>query len=524
MSYLDKSFAFLFLPCVLFLYNVFPKKIRRVVLLLASYIFFFLISGKLLIFLLLSTISIYYAGLILKKYDLKKDKELELVSKEEKKEIKEKYKKKKRLILVLTILFNIIFLVAFKYLKFFTINLNTILNWLHIKYQFKVLKFIAPIGISYYTLEAISYLVDVYNNKIEADNNILRLSLYLSFFPQIMEGPIAKYEETANSLYEANKSTYKDCCFGYQRILYGLAKKMIIADRINPLVTNVFNNYELYSGFSIILGIIGYTFLLYTEFSGTMDVVIGTSEIFGIKLPENFRNPFFAKNISDFWSRWHITLGRWLKDYIFYPVSLSKMCKKITVSARKKLGNRFGPLLSGSIALLSVWLLNGLWHGAGWTYIFYGMYHFTLILLGNIFEPTIINLCNKLKINRNNPVYRVLQSIKMSIFVFVGELFFRAPTVTIGYNMFKKIFIINKNENILALGLDLKDYIVLFASFIILLVIGLLKEKNINIREKISKKNIIFRWTIYFILIFLILIFGAYGPGYEAVDPIYADF
>lgn len=529
MSYLDKNFAFLFLPCIIFLYNIFPQKIRRIILLLTGYIFFFLCSGYLFVFLILSTLSIYFAGIKLKKYDEEKDNILKNASLDDKKIIKEKYKKKKKRVLALTIIFNLLFLATFKYLKFFTININTILKFFSVNYSFKVLKLISPIGISYYTLEAISYLVDVYNNKIEADKNILRLSIYLSFFPQIMEGPITNYNETAYDLYEAKKSTYKNCCFGYQRILYGFAKKLVIADRLNPLVKEVFNNYSTYSGLAILLAVVGYTLMLYSEFSGTMDVVIGTGEIFGIKIPENFREPFFAKNISEFWSRWHITLGRWFKEYIFYPVSLSKKCKKITINARKKLGNRFGPLVSGSIALLSVWLLNGLWHGAGWTYIFYGIYHFTLILLGNLFEPTIASICKKIKINRENIVYRIFRSVKMTIFVFIGELFFRAPTIKSGFAMLTKIFTdFNfkglKNGEILSLGLDIKDYILLIITVILLFIIGLIKEKGINIREKISEKNIVFRWTIYFLLIFIIIIFGAYGPGYDPVDPIYADF
>ena len=270
--------------------------------------------------------------------------------------------------------------------------------------------------------------------------------------------------------------------------------------------------------------------MLYMEFSGTMDIVIGIGQFFGVKIPENFRQPFFAKNISEFWTRWHISLGLWFKDYIFYPVSLSKKMKKLTIKMRKVLGNRFGPLVSGAIALFSVWFLNGLWHGAGYTFLFYGMYQFTLILLGNIFEPTIKNICHKLHINRENIVYRIFQSIKMTFFVFIGELFFRATSLKAGFGMLKRIFThfnlhnTLKSNELYTLGLDGKDYFIIIITLIGIFIVSLLKERHHNLRTEISKKNIIIRWIIYYILILSIIIFGAYGPGYIPVDPIYADF
>lgn len=526
MNYFELAYAFLFLPIVVLIYNLVPQKVRYLVLLLASFIFFFMISSKLIIFLVLSIISIYLGGKLLSSLNDKMEKEVETCEKDLKKEIKDKYKKKKKLVLVLVILFNVIFLFYFKYLKFFTLNTNFLLEWLNIDFKFKIIKHLAPIGISFYTLQAISYMIDVYRGKIESEKNILKLSLYLSFFPTIMEGPIARFGEMAETLFSGIKVSYHNFCFGYQRILYGFFKKYVIADRLNILVKMVFDNYTSYSGIAAWAAAIGYTVLLYAEFSGTMDVVIGTGEIFGIKMPENFRQPFFAKNVSEFWTRWHITLGTWFKDYIFYPVSLSKPLKKITVFMRKVLGNRFGALVSGAIALLCVWLLNGLWHGAGWNYIFFGLFHFTLIILGNIFEPVVISLCEKLKINRKNIFYRIMQSVKMTIFIFIGEMFFRAPTLSIGFGMFKKMFTdlsYTKGE-LLSLGIDIKDYIILFIAIAVIFIVGILREKNVNIREKIAENNIVVRWIFYYILILSVIVFGAYGPGYAPVDPIYADF
>lgn len=529
ISYFNRAFLFLFLPLVVLIYNITPKKYRYIVLIIASFIFFSMISNKLIVFLILSILSIYLSGRIMNKIDDKKDKTLDNCKKEDKKTVKEKYKKKKKIVLVLTIIFNVSFLFYFKYLNFFASNANIVLNWLNIRYSFQILHRLAPVGISFYTLEALAYIIDVYNGKIKAEKKLLKLTLFLSFFPQLMEGPIARYSDTAEDLYEGKRAAYKNFCFGYQRILLGLFKKLLIANRLNIVVKIIFNDYMSYSGLAVAFGVISYTVMLYMEFSGTMDIVIGTGEIFGVKIPENFRQPFFSKNISEFWTRWHISLGLWFKDYIFYPVSLSKPMKNLTIKARKKLGNHFGPLISGSIALFTVWFLNGLWHGAGWTFLFFGMYHFFMILMGNIFEPTIIKICKKIHIDRKNKFYRVFQSVKMTILVFIGELFFRAPTMKVAFEMLQRIITKSsigsiKHGEILLLGIDIKDYIVLMLSIVFIFAVGLLKERGYNIRETISNKNIFIRWIIYYAFILIIIVFGAYGVGYIPVDPIYADF
>ena len=278
-------------------------------------------------------------------------------------------------------------LIVLKYSKFLGTNINSLFEVMNLPIQMPIPQFIMPIGISFYTLQAISYIIDVYKEKIKADKNLGRLALFISFFPQIMEGPICRYDQTANSLWEGKRTTYKGLTFGVQRILFGLMKKIIIVDRVNPLILEIFNNYSNYDGGIIAIGMVLYTLQLYMDFSGVMDIVIGTAEIFGVKMPENFKQPFFSKTISEFWTRWHITLGAWFRDYIYYPVCLTDKCKKITSWGRKKIGNYYGPLLASSIALFCVWICNGLWHGSAWSYIFFGMYHFVLILLGRISVP-----------------------------------------------------------------------------------------------------------------------------------------
>ena len=521
----NKFYNYFFLIVILF-YNLVPKKARPFLLLSVSVAFFMFMSCELVFFLVLTILSIYLSAIVISKIEEKKKLALNNVSSEDKKQVKRKYQNRKKLVLLLCITFNVAFLFLFKYLNFFTINLNHILELFKFNHQFSVYKIIAPIGISFYTLQALSYLFDVYNGKITADKNIFKVALFMSYFPTIVEGPMARYSDTADDLYAGKSITYNSFCFGMQRILWGAFKKVVIADRINIVVNTIFDNYAIYSGPICLLGAISYTIMLYMEFSSTMDIVIGTSEVFGVKVPENFRQPFFSKTVSEFWTRWHISLGLWFKDYIYYPISLSKPMKRLTIHARKIVGNHFGPLISGSIALFVVWFLNGLWHGAGYTFLLFGMYHFMLIFLGNLFEPLYAKIFKKIGLNRDKGLYRVYRSIKVTFFVIIGELIFRAPTVKVAYTMLKKIFtsFSFKFNDILLLGLDFSDYIVLIFAIIIVLLISILKEKGRSIRTDVSKKHIILRWTLYYILIFSIIIFGAYGAGYQPVDPIYADF
>ena len=402
MSYTKPVYLVIFLPIVIVLYNLIPQKHRWKVLLLSSYAFFWSISGKLIAYLLVATAVTYACGLWLQKKQDERNAQLLNVEKEKKKEIKQLYVKKQRRIILLGSVILIGLLIVLKYTHFFGTNINLLLNTLNVPIQFDIPKFIMPIGISFYTLQAVSYIVDIYKEKFKADKKIGRVALFLSFFPVIMEGPICRYDQVAESLWEGKKTTYKNLNFGLQRILFGLMKRVLIVDRVNPLVLEIFNNYTGYDGGIIALAMVIYTLQLYMDFSGVMDIVIGTAEIFGVKLPENFKQPFFSKSISEFWTRWHITLGTWFRDYIYYPVSLTKKCKNITSKMRKKIGNYYGPLIASAIALFCVWICNGLWHGSAWNYIFFGMYHFVLILSGRIIEPLAKTINTKLHINHKN--------------------------------------------------------------------------------------------------------------------------
>lgn len=525
-SLFSLSYLVLFLPFAVGLYGITPKKFKRYVLLLVSYGFFWLISGKLLIYLLLTTFSMHYFGLWIDRLNGEMKLAQSGADKEQKKLIKQQFLKRKRGVAVLASLIQIGVLLVLKYSPFFTTNINSLLKAFGSSLTLTIPSYLMPVGISFFTMQAVSYIIDVYHGVIKADGNIVRLGLFIGFFPQIVEGPICRYSQTADQLWNVEQIKYKNLSFGVQRILYGGMKKYIIADRLNMLVKTVFDTKQEFSGPIVAFGALCYTIQLYMDFSGSMDAVIGTAEIFGVKMPENFARPFFSKTISEFWQRWHISLGAWFRDYIFYPVTTSKRMKKITSSARKKIGNHYGPLLAGSVALFCVWFCNGLWHGSAWSYIFFGMYHFVLILTGNLMGPVVKKVNSKLHINANSFVYRLLQILRTSLFVIIGELFFRAKGLKAGFRLFKKMITdfslpdLSKVE----LSLDVYDLIVVGITLVIIFVISLMNEKGISVRESLAKKHTVIRWIVFYALILFIIICGAYGFGYKPVDPIYAKF
>ena len=528
-SYFSFPFLALLLPATILVYNLVPQKHRWKVLLGVSYLFFWSISGSLLVYLLFSTMSIHHIGLWLASLQDERDQVLSNAEKEDRKMIKALYNHKQRKVVAFGVVLHIGILLIVKYSGFLGTNINSLLSVMHLPVQLPIPKFLQPIGISFYTLQAVSYILDVYRGTTKADKNIGRLALFMAFFPQIMEGPICRYGQTAEKLWQGSKITYSNMTMGIQRIMYGLMKKMVVADRLNLFIINVFRQNEKVDGGVIAIAMFCYTIQLYMDFSGTMDVVIGTSEIFGIKIPENFRQPFFSKTISEFWTRWHITLGTWFKDYIFYPVSMAKPMKRITTSARKRIGNHFGPLIAGSIALFCVWISNGLWHGSGWQYIFFGMYHFVLILSGNIIEPFVKTVTSKLHLSRQSMPYKGWQIARTFLLVNIGELFFRADGLDTGlamfHNMVTNFSLASIQSGLLfKMGLDKHDYFIVLIALIIILVISILKERGIEIRQEIGKKNIAVRWVFYYALIFFIIIFGAYGSGYYPVEPMYASF
>lgn len=521
-SYFSTSFICIFLPASVVLYAIVPKRARWIVLLVASYAFLWVLSGKLVVFVGVSTLSVYALGLVMGRIHKRRDEALSRIF-GDKRQIRRKSKVSTRIALVLGVVINVGMLAATKYLGLFA-SVFSLFGM-----EAPLPKVGAPIGISFYTLMAISYLIDVYRESLMPETHLGHVALFLVFFPYLMEGPIVRYGQVTPSLWSGNPLRGNNLYAGSLRILWGFAKKFIVADRLNPFVNNVFENYASHDGGVIVLAAVLYTIQLYCDFSGTMDVALGMSRIFGVSLPENFRQPFFSKTASEFWQRWHITLGAWFKDYVYYPVSLSKPCKSLTKRARRHFKGAVGPTLVSMIALFCVWLGNGLWHGAGSQYVAFGMYYFIVISLGAFVELLAQYLAKKWRINRECFPYRMFRIVRTLVIIFTGELIFRAHGVRSACAMLDGVitrFSLDSfsNGTLFSLGLDVCDFWIIGIGVGLLFLFDAYCELKESTWDVIALQGTCMQLIIWVMLFVVVVVFGAYGYGYAPVDPMYAQF
>lgn len=536
MLYYELVFGMLFLPLIIIIYQIFPKRFRWVFLLIASVGYYFSFSIKLFIFMLLASTITYVTGLLLEKMSKDKKAALNLlktekkdVTKEDKANVKLKFQRRSRIILVVGIILALSSLLYLKYYNFFAENINAIANASTGASLLPAKELALPLGISFYTMQAISYMADVYWGKFEAQRNPFKLLLFLCFFPTIIEGPIALYADMKDKLYVGESIDPDNVIRGYTRFVWGVSKKLVIADRLHPAVLYLFDPANKTKGLEVIVAAVLFTVMEYMDFSGCMDMVIGIAMIFGIKLPENFRQPFLARNASEFWRRWHITLGVWFKTYIFYPVSMSKLSKSWGKFSRGKVNKHLTRVVASAIALLPVWLCNGLWHGPKWTYIFYGVFYFVVLLLEQIFEPLGDAILKLLHTSKENKVVNAIRIFKTWIIIFAGELFFQADSLREGFRMVRDIgkgFNLSNlwNGTALSWGLDKYDWLVVLVTLIIVGIVNVIREKGVDITEALLRKPLPVRWALILSLLLVLTIFGCYGPGFEEVDLIYANF
>ena len=310
-------------------------------------------------------------------------------------------------------------------------------------------------------------------------------------------------------------------------MVWGYFQKIVIADRAAVLVNQVFGNYEAYTGFAVIAAVLGYSIQLYCDFSGGMDVVMGASECFGIHLDQNFKRPYFARSISDFWHRWHITLGTWMKDYLFYPLSLSKGMNRFGKFTKKHFGRHVGRVLPVCISNLVIFFVVGVWHGAAWKFIVYGLYNGIIIALSNLLAPLYTKLLQALHIPVKSRAWTVFQILRTFLLVNISWYFDMGSSLSAAFTMMRNTFrglspAALTDGSLLSLGLGKADYLVLGAGCAVLFTVSLLQERNVKIRESLAKKPLIVRLSLYLLLLFSIPLLGQItitGGGF-----IYAQF
>lgn len=519
MSFISLYFL-LFLALVIFVYFITPKKFRWIVLLIASYIFYLLNDLRAVIFLVTTSLSVYLAAFGMKKLTDKQKIFFEQQDKEWLNENKKKYQKKlarnKKIILICTLILN--FGILFM-LKYFSYLADAFCNL--IKVQPLNLKIMLPLGISFYMFQTISYLIDVYFGKVEAEKNIFKVALFTSFFPQLIQGPISRYNQLAPQLYEGNDFDGRKLKSGMLLMLWGYFKKLVIADRANILYSAIMENYTKFQGPEIFIGMFCFVIKLYCDFSGGIDIAMGAAECVGIDLTPNFKRPFFATSIIEYWRRWHITLGAWMKDYVLYPLTLSKGYNKFIKFCRKVFKRGVASkVVPAGVAMFFVFLLVGIWHGPNLTYLLFGVYNGVIVLI-----ETIINETKKIKKiqpkERSKHTKRFIFVLKLALtfmLVFFGKYLSAAPDVATAWSWFLATFKYTSISSLFVnfLGkanFNLTNTLILVGSIAFLLFIEIKQERGCKIRESILGKNKALQWVVFYLCIVAIVLLTAYSAS-----------
>ena len=490
---LFNSYSFMiFFPIVLTIYFVIPKKARYMWLLLASYYFYMGWNVKYAALIAFSTIITYVCGRLLGKTQHKK------------------------WVIGGCLGINLAILFFFKYFDFFMGSVNQVLVKVGVSPLQTGFDIILPVGISFYTFQALGYIIDVYRGDIEPEKNFFRYALFVSFFPQLVAGPI---ERSKNLLHQVDHVeeirlwNYKRIMDGLMLMLWGYFLKMVIADRAAILVDTVYNQYWMYGSIEIILATFLFGVQIYCDFASYSQIAIGAAKVMGFELMENFNAPYLANSVKDFWRRWHISLSSWFKDYLYIPLGGNR-CSRI-----KKYRN-----------LMITFLVSGLWHGANWTFVIWGGLHGIYQIIGDVLRPVKEKLNQKLAVKTESFSYKFGQIVITYILVSFTWLFFRAESVSAAFEMVKNIFTkINPwvlyDQSLYKLGLDLTEVHILVVALVLLILVDCVRFfKGQTIEKFLNEQCLYFRWGVVFFLLFFIFIYGSYGIGYSAQQFIYFQF
>lgn len=373
-------------------------------------------------------------------------------------------------------------------------------------------EWIVPLGISFYTLQILSYLIDIYKGKIKAQKNFAKYILFILFFPQIIQGPIPRYEQLAEQIYEGHLFDESKFVKGFQLIVWGFFLKFMIADKSAIVVNTVFDSPEKYAGCYVLVAGILYSIELYADFLSCVTISQGVAKLFGIDLVNNFMQPYFSTSTKEFWRRWHISFSEWLRDYVYIPLG----------------GSRKGKISQYS-NLIITFAVSGVWHGSGYKYLFWGLLHAAYQIVGNVTFGVKEKIYDFLKLSKQSGARKMLQRMGCFFWVMLAWIIFRANSLKTGFQMIKNMFMIHNpwiffNDKLFSLGLEWKEWGVLLISIIILIYVSSRRERGLHLSEIILSRSIYVRWLIYISIILSIMVFGTYGYGFNVQDFIYGGF
>lgn len=525
------SYCFIGFLIVLFLlYYRIPAKYQWGLLLVASYFFYAVAGLQFLIYIGVTTLSTWYAGLrmeqVKQQYTGYRKLHKAEMTKEEKKSHKQEEKKKQRIWLLLCLFFNFGILAVVKYTNFAISNINYFLN-LAGRTPLDFLSLALPMGISFYTFQSMGYLIDVYRGTCEPEKNLGKFALFVSFFPQLIQGPISRFGDLSKTLFMAHSFDKKQVVFGLERILWGFFKKLVIADRIVAGVNTIIHNPEQYQGAYVLVGMLFYACELYADFTGGIDITIGVAQALGIKVKENFERPYFSKSIKEYWRRWHITMGTWFTDYIFYPISVSMPMLKLSKFSRAKFGEAVGKRVPVYCATILVWFTTGIWHGASWNFIVWGLMNCLVIMVSQELEPCYRWFHAKFSV-KDRWLFRAFQVGRTILLMSALRMFDCYRDVPLTFRMFGNMltgrnYMVLFQGGLMQIGLTMADYVILLIGVLLMLSVSLAQRRG-SVREALYSKSLAIQLGVAYLLFFSVLIFGAYGIGYDASQFIYNQF
>jgi len=467
---------FIFFPIVTWLYFMLPHHSRWALLLTASCYFYMTFIPVYILILLFTIILDYVAGIL----------------------IENSQGPRRRTCLIVSLVANIGVLAIFKYFNFFNANLEGLASFLGWNYSISALSIILPIGLSFHTFQSMSYTIEVYRGTQKAERHFGLFALYVMFYPQLVAGPIERPQNLLHQFREPHAFDYKRVTDGLKLMLWGLFKKVCIADRLTILVDQAYGSPELYPGLTLIVATVFFAFQIYCDFSGYSDIAIGSAQVMGFRLMDNFNRPYFSKSIAEFWKRWHISLSSWFRDYLYIPLG----------------GNRLGPW-RWYFNLFITFLLSGLWHGANWTYVVWGALNGFYLIMGIWTRPIRTQFVRAIHLDRYPRIHRVVQiGITFSL-ICVSWVFFRAETISEAFSTLRKMA--NPFSSI-EVGRHV-DLFPLFSKTDLLIALGLIGfmegihflQRHGGIRHMLSERPIWVRWPVYYAMIMLIVVFGQFG-------------
>lgn len=382
-----------------------------------------------------------------------------------------------------------------------------------------------PLGLSYFTFQSAGYLVDVYRGKAPAQGNPARVGLFLGFFPQLAQGPISTWKELADQLLAGHALDPTEFVSGFQLLLWGYFKKMVIADRLAPTTAALLKG-ETLPGWLIVLCVALYAVRLYMDFSGGMDVARGFSRMLGIHLPVNFKRPFFAQNVADYWRRWHITLGAWFRSYVMYPLTTSRAGIALGKRAEGWLGKRAGRMLPSALATLTVFLLIGLWHGASWNAVIYGGYFGLVMGISMLLDPLWKTMRRVLKLPKDGWM-RPVRLARTWLVVGFAQYFAFQDSAEVSFALLRQSFAgwtFRDAAAQLASLMSGLEWGIALAGAALVLAVDLLCERKVDVCGRLARGRILLRWPLLLGLLLAVLVFGVYGAGYDGAAFLYTQF